>query len=264
MSDRDDLEIATVDLVIANRILGHEDVTDASGHVSMRHPGDPNRYLMSRARSPQLVQPSDIIEFTLDNDPIDPEARPLYHERFIHGAIYRARPDVNAIVHAHAEDVLPFTITRIPLRPVIGSASGIGDHVPVWDIRDRFGDRTNLLVSDQKKGDDLAASLGEHSVVLLRGHGFAAARSNLMSAVRVSVFLPRNARVLMNALRLGGEVNGLTPGEIDVKAAKLADDRSGMMRGWEYWATRAGCADLLAFSMAKSDEQRRGERSRNR
>jgi HCOMODA/2-hydroxy-3-carboxy-muconic semialdehyde decarboxylase len=257
MTDRDDLEIAVTDLVIANRILAHEGVMDASGHVSMRHPCDPSRYLMSQSRSPQLVDHSDIMEFTLDNEPVGGAGRPLYHERFIHGAIYRARPDVNAVVHAHAEDVLPFTITQVPLRPVIGSASAIGHHVPVWDIRDRFGDHTNLLVSNLDHGIDLAKCLGENTVVLLRGHGFAAARSSLMGVVRLSIFLPRNARVLMNALRLGGDINALSRGEIDVKTAALAGDRAGMMRGWEYWALRAGCAELLADNLAKSNERRR-------
>lgn len=256
MSDRDDLEIAVNDLVIANRILGTENVMDASGHVSMRHPRDPSRYLMSQSRSPQLVDPSDILEFTLDNEPVGGGDRPLYHERFIHGAIYRARPDVNAVVHAHAEDVLPFTITQVPLRPVIGSASAIGHHVPLWDIRDRFGDRTNLLVSNLDQGADLARCLGENSVVLLRGHGFAAARNSLMGVVRMSIFLPRNARVLMNALHMGGEINALTAGEIDVKTKALAADAAGLARGWEYWAARAGCADLLAHNLAKSNEKR--------
>jgi HCOMODA/2-hydroxy-3-carboxy-muconic semialdehyde decarboxylase len=257
MSDRDDLTIAINDLVIANRILGNEGVMDASGHVSMRHPRDPQRYLMSQSRSPQLVDTSDILEFTLDNEPVGGGSRPLYHERFIHGAIYKARPDVNAVVHAHAEDVLPFTITKVPFRPVIGSASAIGHYVPLWDIRDRFGDSTNLLVSDHAQGTDLAKSLGENSVVLLRGHGFAAARNSLMGVVRMSIFLPRNARVLMNALRLGGDINALSPGEIDVKAATYTTDRASMYRGWEYWAVRAGCGDLLAHNIAKANEKRK-------
>lgn len=256
MSDRDDLAIAINDLVIANRILGNEGVMDASGHVSMRHPRDPQRYLMSQSRSPQLVDPSDIMEFTLDNEPVGGGSRPLYHERFIHGAIYKARPDVNAVVHAHAEDILPFTITKVPFRPVIGSASAIGHHVPLWDIRDRFGDKTNLLVSSLAQGTDLAKNLGENSLILLRGHGFAAARNSLMGVVRMSIFLPRNARVLMNALRLGGEINGLSPDEIDVKAATYTTDRASMYRGWEYWAVRAGCSDLLAHNMAKAKEKR--------
>jgi ribulose-5-phosphate 4-epimerase/fuculose-1-phosphate aldolase len=263
MSERDDLEIAIDNLVIANRILGNENVMDASGHVSARHPHDPNRYLMSQSRSPKLVDASDIMEFTLDSEPVGGGDRPLYHERFIHGAIYKARPEIKAVVHAHSEDVLPFTVTRVPLRPVIGSASAIGHHVPLWDIRDRFGDRTNLLVSNGDHGADLARCLGENSVVLLRGHGFAAARDSLIGVVRMSIFLPRNARVLMNALRLG-DVNALSPGEIDVKTKALAGDAAGLARGWEYWAVRAGCADLLARTRAKTGESRREEQSRRR
>jgi ribulose-5-phosphate 4-epimerase/fuculose-1-phosphate aldolase len=250
MSEKDELQIAINNLVIANRILGNEGVMDASGHVSIRHPFDPNRYLMSRSRSPQLVGPDDILELTLDNVPAGEGKHDLYHERFIHGAIYKSRPDVKAVVHAHSEDILPFTITKVPLRPVIGSASAIGHHVPLWDIRDRFGDHTNLLVSNLDQGTDLAKSLGENSVVLLRGHGFAAARNSLMGVVRMSIFLPRNARVLMNAMRLGGEINALSPGEIDVKAATYTTDRASMYRGWEYWALRAGCAEFLTQNLA--------------
>ncbi len=239
------LATAVNDLVIANRILGHEDVMDASGHVSLRHPANPDRYLMSQSRSPQLVAHADIMEFTLDNAPIGGGDRPLYHERFIHGAIYKARPDVNAVVHAHAEDVLPFTISRTPLRPVIGAASGIGKCVPVWDIRERFGDRTNLLVCNCDHGADLARRLGANSIVLMRGHGFAATHKSLMGVVRLSIFLPRNARVMMKAMQLGGEIDMLSDGEIEVKAQSTANDSNSMNRGWEYWAIRAGCGDLL-------------------
>lgn len=255
MSDRHDLQVAIYDLVIANRILGNENITDASGHVSMRHPRDPNRYLISQSRSPQLVEPDDIMECTLDNIPVGGDRRPMYHERFIHGEIYKARPDVGAIIHAHSEDVLPFTITRVPLRPVIGSASSIGSHVPLWDIRDRFGDSTNLLVTTTTHGQDLASCLGGNSVVLMRGHGFAAARNSLVGVVRLSIFLARNARVQMNAMRMSDDINGLTPGEIDVKTAKLMADTTGLYRGWEYWAVRAGCADLLEHNHARAAEK---------
>ena len=245
MSDADRLAEAVTDLVIANRILGHEDVMDASGHVSVRHPTRPDRYLLSRSRSPQLVSPSDIMEFTLDSEPVDGRGRPLYIERFIHGSVYKARPDVNAVVHAHAEDVLPFTVNKAELRPVIGAASAMGKHVPKWDIREKFGDRTNLLVSRAEHGADLAARLGGASVALMRGHGFVAARPTLMAVVRLAIFLPRNARVLMNAMRMGGEVELLSEGEIDVKGATYGGDSGSMRRGWEYWAVRAGCGAML-------------------
>ena len=198
MSERD---LAVRDLVIANRILANEDVVDAYGHVSVRHPRNPERYLLSRSRSPELVERGDIMEFSLDGKPVGDDARPPYLERFIHGAIYAARPDILAVVHSHAEDVLPFSITRTPLRPVVHSASFIGARIPVWDIRDNFGD-TNLLVANMAQGRDLARCLGEDRVVLMRGHGFAAAGRALAEVVRIAVYMPRTARVLMNALRL--------------------------------------------------------------
>lgn len=250
MSERD---LAVRDLVIANRILANEDVVDAYGHVSIRHPQNPERYLLSRSRSPELVERGDIMEFSLDGKPVGDDARPPYLERFIHGAIYEARPDIHAVVHSHAEDVLPFSITTTPLRPVVHSASFIGARIPVWDIRDNFGD-TNLLVANMAQGRDLARCLGEERVVLMRGHGFAAAGRALAEVVRIAVYLPRNARVLMNALRLG-EVKGLSRGEIEARSA-FKPDAPEMWRAWEYWAVRAGCRDLLAdrsVNAAKSE-----------
>ena len=230
------------DVVIANRILAHEGVVDAYGHVSLRHPSHPERYLLSRSRSPELVEPGDLMEFMLDGTPVGDDRRPPYLERFIHGAIYEARPEIQAVVHAHAEDALPFTITTTPLRPVVHTASFIGARVPVWDIREKFGD-TNLLIVNMAQGRDLARCLGEDRVALMRGHGFAAAGRSLQEAVRISVYLPRNARVLLEALRLG-EVKALSLGEIEAHASFRPDDPS-MWRAWEYWAVRAGCGDLL-------------------
>jgi ribulose-5-phosphate 4-epimerase/fuculose-1-phosphate aldolase len=243
----DKLEIAKLELVIANRVLAREGVTDASGHVSVRHPLSPERYLISESRSPELVEISDIMECDLDSKPVVDEGRWLYSERFIHGRVYAARPDVNAVVHAHTEDVLPFTVTSVPLRPVIGSASSIGKHVPLWDIREKFGDRTDLLVKNNDHGRDLVERLGGNTVVLMRGHGYTATRGSLMAVVRLCVFLGRNARVQLAAMRMGdGRVNGLTDGEIEVKVKALAADVSGMWRGWEYFAHRAGCAEMFA------------------
>src|SRR6202007_2511614 len=201
-------------LVIANRILAHEDVVDAYGHVSVRHPGDSGHFFLSRSLAAKLVTREDVVEFTLDSQPVREEKRALYLERFIHGAIFEARPDVHAVVHAHAEDILPFGLTNgTPLRPVIHSGSFIGAHVPIWDIADKFGD-TNLLVANVEQGQDLAKCLGPNNVALMRGHGFAAAARSLIEVVRVSVYLPRNARALMNAKHLGGQIKYLSQGEI--------------------------------------------------
>ena len=143
------------DLVAANRILAHEGVVDGYGHVSVRNPEAPDRFFMSRSRSPELVALGDILEFGLDGEAAAPNPPPVYGERFIHAAIYEARPDVQAVVHSHSYDVIPFSVTGIPLRPIFHSASRIGGDVPVWNIARRFGD-TNLLVNDMDKGRDLA------------------------------------------------------------------------------------------------------------
>jgi len=239
----DVLENAMREVVIANRILANERVVDAYGHVSVRHPLDPTRYLLSRSRAPELVERGDVIEFDLEGKAVSGDARPPYLERFIHGAIYETRPDVQAVVHAHADAVLPFTVSTVPLRPVVHMASFIGARLPVWDIRDRFGD-TNLLVVNMAQGRDLAGSLGAERVVLMRGHGFTAAARSLQEVIRMAVYLPLNARVLAEALRLG-EVKYLSRGEIDAHASMKPGDPS-MYRAWEYWAVRGGCGVLLS------------------
>jgi ribulose-5-phosphate 4-epimerase/fuculose-1-phosphate aldolase len=240
----DPLDRARRDLVIANRILAHNRVVDAYGHVSIRHPLDPSRHLLARSTSPAIVGLDDIVEFTHDGAPTTRETRPLYLERFIHGAVYSARPDVNAVLHAHAEDVLPFTISSVPFRPVLQNVGDMGAPIPVWDIADRFGTATDLLVRNIEQGRDLAATLAHGRVALMRSHGFVSTGRTLNDLVRLSVFIPRNARVLMAAMRLGGEVGGLHPGEM---AARLAIDpeSDAMRRGWALWAREAGCEDLL-------------------
>jgi len=238
----DALDVLLGDLVVANRILAHEGVVDAYGHVSMRHPGNPERYFLSCSRSPELVRRGDIMEFELDGTPVGSDARTPYLERYIHGATYEKHQEVNAVVHSHAEEVLPYSITEEPLRPVIHSAGVIGLEVPVWDIADRFGD-TTLLVVNMDQGRDLAGCLGENRVALMRGHGFAATGRSLSEVVRVSVMLPRNARILTTALQLG-KVKALSPGEV-AKRLMMNPDGPEFWRAWEYWASRAGCADML-------------------
>lgn len=236
------MEFLLRDLVVANRILANEGVVDAYGHVSVRNPDNPDRYFLSCSRSPELVRRSDIMEFDLDGTAIGGDARNPYLERFIHGATYEKHPDVNAVVHSHADEVLPYTITEETLRPVIHSAGLIGETVPVWDIADRFGD-TTLLVVNMDQGRDLADSIGGNRVALMRGHGFAATGRSLSEVVRVSVMLPRNARILSAALQLG-KVKGLSHGEV-AKRLTMNPDGPEFWRAWEYWASRAGCADML-------------------
>jgi len=233
------------DLVIANRILAKEDVVDAYGHISLRHPEKPNHFFISRSLAPELIERDDIVELGLDGQPVRDETRPLYLERFIHAAIFEARPDIHAVVHAHAEDTLPFGVAQAtPLRPVIHSGSFIGAHVPVWDIADEFGD-TDLLVRNMDHGRDLARCLGNNNVALMRGHGFASAGRSLIEVVRMSVYLPRNARALMRAQQLGGEIKYLSEGEIGARASGYKPYAPETWRAWEYWANKAGCGHML-------------------
>lgn len=234
------------DIVIANRILAHEDVVDAYGHVAIRHPENPKHFFLSRSLAPDLVKRDDIIEYDLECNPVDPkEKRSHYLERFIHGAILEARPEINATIHAHAEDTLPFGIAKAtPLRPVIHSGSFIGATVPVWDIHDHFGD-TNLLVANMAQGRSLANALGPNAVALMSAHGFASAARSVIEVVRLSVYLARNARVLAAALRLGGDIRYLSQGEMDARNRGYSPYSNETWRTWEYWATKAGVADLL-------------------
>ena len=233
------------DLVIANRILAKEDVVDAYGHVSVRHPDKPNHFFISRSLAPELIERDDIVELGMDGQPVTDEKRSLYLERFIHAGIYETRPDVMAVVHAHAEDILPFGIAQAtPLKPVIHAGSFIGANVPVWDIADKFGD-TNVLVTNMEQARDLAKSLAGNNVALMRGHGFASAARSLIEVVRMSVYLPRNARALLRAKQLGGEIKYLSQGEIDARNSGYSPYSTETWRAWEFWATKAGCSHML-------------------
>lgn len=223
------------DLVIANRILAHEGVVDAYGHISVRHPERSDRFFLSGSRAPELVTLDDIIEYDLDCNPIDLGGRAQYVERPIHGAIYQKRPDVVSVVHHHAYEVIPFTVAQgAKLKPILHVASGIGSEVPIWDIRDRFGD-TNLLVTTGSQGADLAETLGSNSVVLMRGHGASVAATSIRNAVHTSVYTKVNARLQAEAMRMGGDIIYLSEGEI----AAMQQSRAGHDRAWEYWARRA-------------------------
>ena len=232
----DDLESAIRALVAANRILAAEGVVDAFGHISVRHPRDPDRYLLSRSRSPELVQVADIMEFEMDGTPVDPRGRTPYLERFIHGAVLQARPDVLSVVHNHSYEVIAFGVSKTPLRPIFHSAGRIGSPVPVWDIRDKFGD-TRMLVERMEHGRDLAACLGSNTVALMRGHGCVVTAASIEDAVLTSIYLRVNARLQMDAMRMG-EVTYLSPGEI-VLNSQQNKPKVGNARAWEYLCSRA-------------------------
>ena len=224
------------DLVTANRILAREGVVDSFGHVSIRHPDRPDRYLLSRARAPECIEVEDVMEFALDGTPIDPADRKPYAERFIHGAVYEARPEVRAVVHHHSPSVIPFSVTEAQLSPVMHMCAGIGTGIPTWDSRARFGD-TNLLVTNMDMARDLAAALGARPVILMRGHGCVVAGLSQREVVFNSVYLQLNADLQMKASGLG-EITFLSEGEI----AAVLRTRSSFTfeRAWEFWCRRAG------------------------
>lgn len=239
-------ELAVIDLVIANRVLARVGAVDAYGHVSVRHPQDAGRFLISRSLSPEYVTQDDVMECDLAGKVLNADNRPAYLERFIHAGVYKARPDINAVVHGHARVLIPFTVTALTMRPVFLTADEIGDRVPVWDIRSRFGDATDLLITCMDHADDLARALGADArVVLMRGHGFIAGGRSASQLIRICKALIDNAHVQLEASRFG-EIIELTPGEIAARRASLSDDESpGLRRGFEYEAMQAGLGALL-------------------
>jgi len=224
------------DLVAANRILAEEGVLDAYGHVSIRHPNDPNRYLLSRSRAPILVTSSDIMEYDLESNPIDPQNRRSVIERFIHGEIYKARPDVKAVIHSHSPAVIPFGITQVPMRPVIHAASFLWVGVPVWDSRNAHDPASaSMLVRNGALGKSLASTLGDKRVALMRGHGNVVAGPDVRTAVRYAIYTEMNARLQSAAIAIGGPINYISPEEGAARDTAPSD----FARAWELWKNKA-------------------------
>ena len=222
------------DIAIGSRILADFGVLDGFGHVSARHPTNPNRFLMSRSLAPALVTADDIMEFDLDGNAVDARGRSVFLERFIHAEIYRARPDVMSVVHTHSPGVIPFSVTKVPLRAMYHNPSFLAAGVPVWDIRNDFGE-TNMLVGNSAIGKSLARALGDKPVVLTRGHGDVAVGPSVRMAVFRAYYTDVNAKLQSQAIALGGEVNYLTPGEGE-KAHKA--DSAVIDRIWNLWKMR--------------------------
>ncbi|MGY1691941.1 class II aldolase/adducin family protein [Geodermatophilus sp. SYSU D01105] len=221
-------------LADANHILVDQRILDAFGHVSVRCADDPGSFLLSRNLAPGLVGPDDVQRITLDGTTEDP--RPSYLELWIHAEIYRARPDVNAVVHSHSPAVIPFGVARTPLRPILHMAGFLAPEVPVFEARDTLGTASDLLVRNAGSGADLAASLGAASVVLMRGHGSTAVGASLQEAVYRGIYTEVNARVQAEALRLG-ECTYLTDEEA---AATVATNTTQLARAWGFWRDRVG------------------------
>ena len=220
------------DLVDANHILFHLGVVDGFGHVSARHPEDSNRFFISRSMAPALVTQADIMMIDLDGRPLADNAPTPYLERFIHSEIYRARPDVVAIVHSHSAAVIPFSVVPgATLKPISHMSGFIGDGAPVFEIRDTAGPNNDMLVRNRELGAALATSLGRHNIVLMRGHGSTVVGFNVRQAVYRAVYAELNARQQSEALRLGTPTY-LTPGEA-VESARANDGQQN--RAWDLW-----------------------------
>ena len=223
-------------LVVANRVLVNEGVLDAFGHVSARHPKNPGRYLLSRNLAPALVTARDIVEYDLDSNPIEaPAAFTHFHERFIHGEIYRARPDVHAVVHSHSPNVIPFGVTEHPLRALYHMSSFLTAGVPVFEIRKSAG-ISNMLVSNNALGKSLAETLGESNVALMRGHGNVIVAKTVQMAVFRAVYTEVNARLQLQTASLGGPINFLA-NEEGAKAMQVLDNIH--VRAWDIWKRTA-------------------------
>jgi len=222
------------DLAAASRILTDQGVFDAAGHVSMRHPRDVERFLMSRSLAPALVTADDIMEFSLDCEACDARGRTPFIERFLHGEIYRKRPDVMAIAHGHCPSVIPFGLVATPMRATYHNAAFLAAGVPVFDIRDRFG-ATDIVISGSEKGAALAEALGDKSVVLLRAHGVVVVAPSLQAAVFRAVFTEISARVQLQAAVLGAPIAAL-----DAEEGRKADaiNLATVGRSWELWKRR--------------------------
>jgi ribulose-5-phosphate 4-epimerase/fuculose-1-phosphate aldolase len=226
---------ARQELATANRVLANEGVLDAFGHISMRHPHHPDRYLISRYGAAELMQASDILELTLDSKPVEPTGARLFSELVIHGCIYQARPDVHSVCHHHAVSVLPYCITGVELVPVMHLGATLGGKVPFWDSRDEFGD-TPLLVTKPEEGHSLARALGDHWMVLLRRHGATVAGRSLRECVFRSIYGSRNAELQSRAAGIGS-ISTLSPGEAELCSSHSLTPRT-LSRTWEYWAYR--------------------------
>lgn len=232
-----DLKLALSELVSANHILYDQGVFDGYGHISVRNPKDPTHFFMSRAVAPGMVSDADIMEFDLDAKPLDRQGREIYIERFIHSEIYKARPDVNAVVHSHSPGVLPFSISQVPLRPVFHDASFLYTGAPVFDVRSAAGDGTNLLVMTPALGKALAESLGKNAIVLIRGHGEAVVGPSIHVVVSRAIYTEENAKLQLQALALGGPLTYLSPAEGE-KVETLANS-GGLWRVWNMWVAKA-------------------------
>ena len=223
------------DLVIANHILADQGVLDGFGHVSVRSLKNPSHYYIARRQAPALVTREDIIEFDENSQPVDPKGPTSYSERYIHGEIYRLRPDVQAVIHSHSPAVIPFGVTNVPLRPIMHMAGFLPQITPIFEIRKVAGDDNGILVTNAKLGAALAAALGNSSVVLMRGHGIAVVAASVRDVVFRGVYTQEDAQIEAEALRLGQPIflNAMEAARVD------AANQATMLKAWDLWDAQA-------------------------
>ena len=247
------------ELALANQIVAHEGVIDAFGHVSMRHPDNPNRYFLSRSRAPELVEPDDLIEYDLNSQPIRDPGVGQYSERVIHGEIYKARPDVMSVCHHHCPSFMPLLITGADYVPVFHMGAQAGIRPPYWDQHDEFGD-TNMLVVKPEEGASLARALGPHWLVLMRRHGVTVAGIGVRHCVFRTIFSAHNAEFQTRAMMTGGSIASLTPGETKL-AGDLVNKTTGLARSWEYWSMRVAKAGGISLASKKQKPRKPAKKS---
>ncbi len=224
------------ELVVANQILFDQGVVDAFGHISVRHDKRPDRFLLARNMAPGQVTAADIVEFTLDGDPVNANGRRVYLERFIHGEIFRKRPDVMAVVHSHSHAIVPLTVVKgVRLQAIFHMAGFVGQGAPVFEIRDAGGDGTDLLISSPMLGAALAQHFDGHDIVLMRGHGSTVVGGSIRQAVYRAIYAELNARYQIEAMRMG-EVTYLTEAE---SRACVANVEPQVQRPWDLWVEQA-------------------------
>jgi HCOMODA/2-hydroxy-3-carboxy-muconic semialdehyde decarboxylase len=219
------------DLALANHILVNQGVLDGFGHISARHPHKPDRFFIARSMAPALVEAADIVEVDLDGHVHDAQGRRTYVERFIHSAIYKARPEVMSVIHSHSPAVIPFGVTGARLRPICHMSGFLGAVTPVFEIRHSAGESTDLLISNQALGEALATTLGKANVALMRGHGSVTVGTSIKQAVFRGIYTESNARLQSEASRLG-EITFLT--EEEAQATSDMNDQH-LDRPWEMW-----------------------------
>jgi ribulose-5-phosphate 4-epimerase/fuculose-1-phosphate aldolase len=253
------------ELALANQMVANEGVLDAFGHVSMRHPENPNRYFLSRSRAPELVEADDLIEYDLDSRPIREPGVGQYSERVIHGEIYKARPDVMSVCHHHSPAFMPLLATGTDYVPVfhLGAVGGIKP--PFWDQHDEFGD-TNMLVIKPEEGASLARALGDEWMVLMRRHGVTVAGVSVRDCVFRSIYASRNAEYQVQAMSIGNNVASLSRGETEL-CGHISTKTTGLTRAWEYWAmrvARAGGASAAGTAKPSKPKPAAAAKSRGR